>query len=98
MRKESAEQDERRHPEGDDGLGIVDLVEEEVVAGFDRATEVVVHQADQNACGSQQKNDPLMGFTHVRGEIEGGQEKSRRAACENAYGCGDRNPAGEIDQ
>ena len=49
VRGDGADQHQRRHAQRDDALGVVDLVDQEVVAGFDRAAEAQVQPADRGA-------------------------------------------------
>ncbi len=70
MREECSEQDERCHAERDDAFGVVDLVDDEVAAGFDPAAEVVVHQADEYADWSKQPDDPDVGFADFGGVLQ----------------------------
>src|SRR5882762_8357897 len=76
------EEDEWGHPGGDSGarcveagvyLG-VDFVEDEVVAAFDAAAEVMVDEADGETGEGEEGDDPTMGFAGVRGPVEGDKE------------------------
>src|SRR5260370_2178494 len=77
-----AEEDGRGHAGGDGGAGCVDsgmylgvdLVEDEVAAAFDAATEVMIDEAYGEAGEGKEGNDPAMGFAGVGGPIEADEE------------------------
>ncbi len=58
--------------------GVMDLLENEVVARFYLATEVVIHEADEDTDRSQQQNEPVVRFAYIRGDIERPQEQRGR--------------------
>jgi hypothetical protein len=76
----------------------VDLFEDEVVTGLDRTAEVLIQEADAEASGAEEIDEPAMGFADVGGVGEGGEQQSGCGAGENADDAGDGEPAGEIEQ
>jgi len=76
----------------------VDLLKDEVVAGFDGGAEAVVEQADAASGGREQEDEPDVALTERGGVGEGDEEQRGGGACEKADQGGDGNPAGEIEE
>ena len=62
----------------------MNLVEDERVACFDAAAEVTVEQANDEANGRKQKDEPVMGFADVGSPVERDQKEGGCCACQNA--------------
>ena len=96
MGEKGAEEDKRRHARGDGGGGRVgfgvDLFEEQVVAGFDGSTEVVVKETDGEAGEWEEVKEPGVGFARACGPVKRDEEKCRGGAGEEAYGNSNDEP------
>ncbi len=74
MRNERAKENKWRHPDRNDSAWIVCLFEDEVIAGFNRATEMFVDQADDPARRREQEDEPFVSFADVRRKREGDEQ------------------------
>ena len=90
MGHESANQNQGRHAHRDSALGVVNLVEYEVVACFDRSTEVSVHDAHQKSRQGKQCNHPPVAFAEVGSDDQRPEKQGGRTAthdsCKHANG------------
>ena len=83
-------QDERRHPDRNDGLWIVNFVEQEIVASLHGLAELAVNQAHEEPGDRQEGNDPEVRLAECRSPLQrsqqcGGRSPGKRANC-NADG------------
>ena len=98
MRDERANEDERRHPHRDGAFWVMDFVEDEIVAGFNRGAEVPVHQPDQKPCQRQQRDQPLVVLASICGDDQGPDQQCRCAPAHQADEDGDGRPAKKVAQ
>jgi hypothetical protein len=74
----------------------VDLVEDEVAAAFDAATEVVIGEAYGEAGEGKEGNDPAMGFAGVGGPIEADEEDGGGGASQQSCQSAEDKPASGV--
>jgi hypothetical protein len=98
MGDDGAKQDQRGHANRDDLVGIVDLFEDEVVAGLDGAADVPVEEADGETGEGQKGDHPEVLVADAGGPLQRDQEDGGGGAGHDADGGGDGQPAQEIDE
>ena len=96
VRHEGADQDERGHPNGNRALGIMHLIQDEVVARLDRRSQVAVHQSDEQTRDRQQGNEPVVCFARVRRPGQRNEQQGGRGATQNASKHRNRYPAQQV--
>ena len=76
MGEKGAEEDQRRHAQRDGLFGVVNLFENEVVAGFDGCAKVLVDEADREASGGEQPDEPEVAFADAGGQVKRPEKES----------------------
>ena len=98
MRHDGADQDERRHADRNGALGVVYLIQDEIVARFHRRTQVAVHQPDEQARNRQQSNQPTVRLARLRRPVQRHQQGGRRGTAKHAREDGNGDPAQQVTQ
>ena len=96
MPEEGAEQDERRHAEGDRIRGVMNFVDQQVVAGFDRLAEAMVEQPDDEAGDGEQRDEPRVSFPGLGCPIQREKQCGGGGAGKRAHRYGDEKPAEKV--
>jgi hypothetical protein len=97
VRRDRPDVHERRHPPRHPGAGLVDLVDDQVVAGRGRVADVVVDRSDDEPGDRQQPQQPRVVDAEVGGVIEREQEPGRRQPGEDADDRTEPDPLQQVD-
>ena len=92
MRDNGAEEDQRRHAQRHAATWFMDLLDDQVVAAFDAATEQMIEQADREPADRQEKQQPWMRKACSCRNVEAPQEGSAEAADRRSHRNKERQP------
>ncbi|KAI1697408.1 hypothetical protein Ddc_19721 [Ditylenchus destructor] len=98
VRHDRAAQHQRHHAQRHDLLGVVDLVDDEVVAGIHAAADLQIEPAHREARQRQAPDQPAMALAGLRGPVQREQEHGGGRAGQRRDHAGQRQPAPEVGQ
>ena len=93
MGDNGAEEDQRRHAQGHAAPRFMDLLDDQVVAAFDAATEQMIEQPDREPADWQEEQQPWMRKARARGNIQAPEEGRAKTAHRRRHGNKERQPS-----
>ncbi len=90
---DSPDEDQRRHAQRHPAAGLVNLLDDQIVAAFDTAAGPLIQQADRVTADGQQEQQPRMRKPGPRRNIEAPQEGRAQRSDEQCHRHENERPA-----